>query len=194
MQNLRTLIALVTIMLSSTAFAGYACPPAGSTGGGWTPPECEQAQKASSVESGKVGSATVGYACPPAGNTAGGWTPLECVPAQKALCADCGTVEAVNMVETEDASGVGAVAGAVAGGVLGHQVGKGKGKTLATVLGAVGGGVAGHYGEKMLRKKTRWDVVVLMEDGTHRTVSFDADPGYHAGDKVRVGADSLTRQ
>ena len=156
MQNLRTLITLATIMASTSAFAGYACPPAGNTAGGWTPPEC--------------------------------------VPAQKALCADCGTVEAVNMVETEDASGLGAAAGAVAGGILGSQVGKGKGKTLATIVGAVGGGVAGHYGEKMLRKKTRWDVIVLMEDGTHRTVSFDADPGYQAGNKVKVSANSLTRQ
>lgn len=138
--------------------------------------------------------ATAGYSCPAENSSAGGWLPLECVPAKKAVCADCGTVEVVNVVEVEDASGLGAVAGAVAGGVLGNQVGKGRGKTLATVLGAVGGGVAGHYGEKYLRKKTRWDVVVLMEEGTHRTISFDAAPEFRTGDKVKVNGDSLTRQ
>jgi outer membrane lipoprotein SlyB len=139
-------------------------------------------------------SALAGYACPPSDSKAGGWTPPECLQAHKELCADCGTVEVVNVVQTDETSGLGAVAGAVVGGVLGNQVGKGKGKTLATVVGAVGGGVAGHYGEKMLRKKDRWDVIVLMEDGTHRTVSFDADPGYKDGDKVRLSGGSLVRQ
>jgi outer membrane lipoprotein SlyB len=134
------------------------------------------------------------YACPSSDSKAGGWMPPECVQAHKALCADCGIVEAVNVVQTDEASGLGAVAGAVVGGVIGNQIGKGKGKTVATVGGAVVGGVAGHYGEKMLRKKDRWDVVVLMEDSTHRTVSFDADPGYKAGDKVKVSDNNLTRQ
>lgn len=135
-----------------------------------------------------------GYTCPPQSAAGGGWLPPECVQVQKAVCVDCGVVEVVNVVEVEDASGLGAAAGAVAGGLLGNQVGKGKSRTLATVIGAVGGGVAGHYGEKYLRKKTRWDVVVLMEDGTHRTVSFDADPGYMAGDKVNVADGKLIRR
>jgi outer membrane lipoprotein SlyB len=138
--------------------------------------------------------AMAGYQCPANTSTGGGWVPPECVQTQHPVCADCGTVEAVNTVETDEASGLGAVAGAVAGGVRGNQVGKGKGKTLATVLGAVGGGVAGHYGEKYLRKKTRWDVVVLMEDNTHRTVSFDQAPDYKPGDKVKVRGNSLSRQ
>jgi len=139
-------------------------------------------------------SALAGYACPSSDSKAGGWTPPECVQAQKELCADCGTVEVVNVVQTDEASGLGAVAGAVVGGVIGNQFGKGRGKTVATVGGAVVGGVAGHYGEKMLRQKGRWDVIVLMEDGTHRTVSFDADPGYKAGDKVKASGGSLVRQ
>jgi outer membrane lipoprotein SlyB len=138
--------------------------------------------------------ALAGYACPPSNSTGGGWTPPECVQAHKDLCADCGAVETVNMVQTDEASGLGAVAGAVVGGVIGNQFGKGKGRTVATVGGAVVGGVAGHYGEKMLRQKDRWDVIVLMEDGTHRTVSFEADPGYKAGDKVKASGGSLVRQ
>jgi outer membrane lipoprotein SlyB len=132
------------------------------------------------------------YACPSSSDTHGGWVPPGCI-LDRVICSECGTVEAVNKVETEEASGLGAVAGAVAGGLLGNQVGKGKGKTLATIAGVVGGGVAGHYGEKMLRKKTRWDVVVLMEDGTHKTVSFDAEPAYLTGDKVRMSGNGLVK-
>jgi hypothetical protein len=36
--------------------------------------------------------------------------------------------------------------------------------------------------------------LIAMEDSTHRTVSFDADPGYKAGDKVKVSGNSMTRQ
>lgn len=133
-----------------------------------------------------------GYACPASSDSRGGWTPPSCISAQPA-CPDCGTVESVTAVETEEATGVGAVAGAVAGGLLGNQVGKGKGRTLATIAGAVGGGVAGHYGEKMLRKQTRWDVVVKLDDGTHRTISFTTQPDFTAGDKVKVVGDTLVR-
>lgn len=134
------------------------------------------------------------YSCPATNTSGGGWLPPECAQPVAVTCADCGTVESINVVETEDASGLGAAAGAVAGGVLGNQVGKGKGRTLSTIIGAVGGGVAGHYGEKYLRKKSRWDVIVVMEDGSRRSVSFDADPGFHSGDKVKVSGSILTRQ
>lgn len=138
--------------------------------------------------------AYAGYNCPAASSTGGGWTPPECTQAASVICADCGTVDQVSMIEVEDASGLGAAAGAVAGGLLGNQVGKGKGRTLSTIIGAVGGGVAGHYGEKYLRKKNHWDVIVLMEDGSRRSVSFDTDPGFQAGDKVKVGGGTLTRR
>lgn len=138
--------------------------------------------------------AMAAYTCPAGNVTGGGWTPPECTQAAPVACPDCGTVESVNIVETEDASGLGAAAGAVAGGLLGNQVGKGKGRTLSTIVGAVGGGVAGHYGEKYLRKKNRWDVIVVMQDNSRRSISFDADPNYKAGDKVKVGGGTLTRQ
>lgn len=125
------------------------------------------------------------YACPSASDTRGGWIPPSC--AQPVACSNCGVIESINLVK--DASGLGAAAGAVAGGLLGNQVGKGKGRTLATIAGAVGGGVAGHYGEKYLRK--RWDVVVKLDDGTHKTVSFDTEPGYAVGDKVKVVNNTL---
>ena len=192
MKKLQLLFALILFSASSAAFAEYACPAASSTGGGWSPPECSQTQTQTPAQS-QAPAQSGGYSCPAADNTSGGWTPLECSPRQVA-CADCGTVESVNKVETEEATGLGAVAGAVAGGLLGHQVGKGKGKTLATVVGAVAGGVGGHYGEKLLRKKTRWDVIVLMQDATHRLLSFDNEPGYKAGDKVKINGTNLIRQ
>ncbi|MCX7628115.1 MAG: glycine zipper 2TM domain-containing protein [Methylophilaceae bacterium] len=132
------------------------------------------------------------YSCPALDDARGGWLPPDC-PVTLAACKECGTVERVQMVETDEASGIGAVAGAVAGGLLGNQVGKGRGRTLATIAGAVGGGVAGHYGEKYLRKKTRWDVTVLMDDGSRKTIGFDANPGYAVGDKVRVTDGTLSR-
>lgn len=102
----------------------------------------------------------------------------------------------MNEIENEKTTGLGAVSGAVAGGVLGNQVGKskGKGRTLATLIGAVGGGVAGHYGEKYIGKKNTWEVVILMEDGSQKTISFDAAPDYAPGDKVKVSGDNLTKQ
>ncbi len=190
MKILQAISAFILALTSSVVLAnGYNCPAPNSPGGGWIPLECQQAGHiaATPVFSG-------GYSCPPVNSNAGGWLPPECVLHNEALCVECGTVEAVNVVEIGDASGLGAVAGAVAGGVLGNQVGKGKGRTLATILGAVGGGAAGHYGEKYLRKKNRWDVVILMEEGTHRTISFDADPGYKPGEKVKVHGNNLTRQ
>ncbi len=177
---------LILAVASSVSMAdGYRCPPTNSAAGGWSPAECQQTDLANSHVSS-------GYACPAESSTAGGWVPIECTFGKK-VCADCGVVESVNTIEIEDASGLGAATGAVAGGLLGNQIGKGNGKTLATLLGAVGGGVAGHYGEKYLRKKTRWDIVVLMEDGTHRTVSYQAAPDFKAGDKVKVTGNSLSK-
>lgn len=181
MKNINILIAFVFFMFSGSAAlaAGYQCPAGNDSSGGWTPPECSVEQPASM---------SFGYACPPESSTAGGWLPPQC-----RVCRQCGTVEAVNAVEAGEASGLGAVAGAVAGGVLGNQVGKGKGRTLATVIGAVGGGVAGHYGEKYL-KKGHWEVVVKMDDGSHRTVKLEHDPGLRPGEKVRVDGDTISRQ
>lgn len=126
-------------------------------------------------------SAWADYACPAASDSRGGWVPPSCQMPVK--CPECGEVEAINRVE--EASGLGAAAGAVAGGLLGNQISKkGKSRTLATIAGAVGGGVAGHYGEKYLRK--RWDIVVKLDDGTHKTVRVDSEPTLAVGDKVKV--------
>jgi outer membrane lipoprotein SlyB len=102
-------------------------------------------------------------------------------------CAECGTITAVNVVERQgEGSGLGAVAGGVVGGVLGNQIGDGSGRRIATVAGAAGGAYAGHQIEKHVKTAKQWNVVVRMEDGTSRVFPFDAEPGYRAGDKVKI--------
>jgi outer membrane lipoprotein SlyB len=104
-----------------------------------------------------------------------------------AVCNNCGRVEAVNVQEVAgEGSGLGAVAGGVAGAVLGNQVGRGTGRKVATVAGAAGGAFAGHQAEKYLKSGKRYDVVVRMEDGSTRTFPYDNEPGFRAGERVRI--------
>jgi outer membrane lipoprotein SlyB len=103
------------------------------------------------------------------------------------ICRECGVIESINTVEQPgEGSGVGAVAGGVLGGVLGHQVGNGRGKDLATIAGAVGGAVAGHQIEKSVKKKVEYDVLVRLEDNTAQTMHYPSDPGFRAGERVKV--------
>lgn len=109
------------------------------------------------------------------------------------VCANCGVVASVNAIAQKgEGSGLGAIAGGVLGGVLGHQVGGGTGKKIATVAGAAGGAYAGHQVEKNMKSTTHYDVVVNMDDGTTRTFSYDTQPAFQAGSKVRVVNGALT--
>jgi outer membrane lipoprotein SlyB len=109
------------------------------------------------------------------------------VASAPSICANCGTVESVNVIEQKgEGSGLGAVAGGVAGAVLGNQIGGGSGRKIATVAGAAGGAFAGHQVEKHVISTSRFDVAVRMQDGTSRNFSFDTQPAYRAGDKVKV--------
>jgi len=112
-----------------------------------------------------------------------------------AACEECGVVQAVNVVKVKGKPNfLGAIAGGVAGAALGNQVGKGDGKTAATVLGAVGGAVAGREVEKRVRSGNRYDVVVKLDNGSSKTVSFEADPGFKVGSKVKLSAETLVAQ
>jgi outer membrane lipoprotein SlyB len=103
------------------------------------------------------------------------------------VCANCGRVEAVNAIEQKgEGTGLGAIAGGVVGGVLGNQVGSGRGRTAATVVGAGAGAYAGHEIEKYAKKTQRYDVVVRLEDGTSRTFSYQTEPAFRTGDRVKV--------
>ena len=116
-------------------------------------------------------------------------------PGAFAACKSCGSVVDVKTVEQKgEASGAGAVIGGIAGGVLGHQIGSGRGNTAATVAGAAGGAYAGHQIEKNKNKKTAYQVVVQMEDGSTRTFDFSGPTAFKTGDKVKVSNGKLVRQ
>jgi len=108
-------------------------------------------------------------------------------PAKPGICANCGSVMSVDVVKHEgEGSGLGAVAGGVAGGVLGNQVGRGTGRKVATVVGIAGGAYAGHQVEKHVKSTNTYEVLVRMDNGSNRSFSFEKEPGYRAGDKVKV--------
>ncbi|MDP1673214.1 MAG: glycine zipper 2TM domain-containing protein [Burkholderiales bacterium] len=110
-----------------------------------------------------------------------------------AVCNNCGVVTSVNAIKLQgEGSGLGAVAGGVVGGLLGNQVGGGSGKKIATVAGAAGGAYAGHQTEKHLKSTMRYDVTVKMDDGSTQTFSYDSQPAFQAGSKVRVVNGTLT--
>ena len=113
--------------------------------------------------------------------------PAPLAVAPKPVCLDCGTVENFRQVEVKgDGSALGAIAGGATGALIGHQFGRGTGKDLMTIAGAVGGAFAGHEVEKNVRKKTRYEISVRMEDGSLKTLSQDAAPAWRIGDRVRI--------
>lgn len=103
------------------------------------------------------------------------------------LCDNCGVVEAINLVEVKgDGSYLGMIAGGVAGALLGSQVGQGRGTTVAEVAGAAGGAYAGKEIEKRMKTTKHYEVVVRLENGGSKTVSYAAQPGFAVGAKVKV--------
>ncbi|HEX2567303.1 MAG TPA: glycine zipper 2TM domain-containing protein [Burkholderiales bacterium] len=105
----------------------------------------------------------------------------------KPHCANCGVVQDVKEVELKgEGSGLGAVAGGVVGAVVGNQFGHGTGNTVMTVAGAAGGALAGNEIEKRAKTHKRYDVAVKMADGSMKTVSFEQQPTWRAGDHVKL--------
>jgi len=101
-------------------------------------------------------------------------------------CSNCGRVARITAVEQSDWKKYAApAAGAVAGGVIGNQFGGGSGKTALTVVGALGGAFLGHKVEEKSRDKV-YEVVVAMDDGSNRTVTYKSAPPVREGDRVRL--------
>lgn len=101
-------------------------------------------------------------------------------------CTNCGRVEQIRASEQSDWKKWAApVGGAVVGGVVGNQFGGGSGKTLLTIAGAIGGGLVGHKVEEKSRDKV-YEVVVKMDDGSHRTVTYKSQPPVREGERVRL--------
>lgn len=122
---------------------------------------------------------------------------VSATPAAKAaaVCAECGKVTALKVVEKDgEGSPLGVIAGGVAGAVLGHQVGGGRGKDVATIAGAAGGAYAGHKIEQKARATKSWLISVHFEDGTDRDFSFATDPGFAAGDAVKLSNGTVVRR
>jgi outer membrane lipoprotein SlyB len=105
----------------------------------------------------------------------------------KARCSNCGVVESTREITTRaQGSGVGAAGGAVVGGLLGNQVGGGRGKDIMTVVGAIGGAVAGNQIEGRVNATRSYEVIVRLDDGSTRAINQAAEPGWHAGDHVKI--------
>lgn len=114
--------------------------------------------------------------------------------AQAPVCGNCGVITAIRTVEQAgEGSGLGAIAGGVVGGLLGHQVGGGTGKDIATIAGAVGGGYAGHQIEKKVKTAKHYEIIVRMDDGSHRTMAQETEPAFAIGDKVKIIDGALVR-
>ena len=102
-------------------------------------------------------------------------------------CNNCGVIESINTVEVKgQGSGLGAVAGGVTGALIGNQIGRGNGNTVATIAGMAGGAYAGNEIEKNMKKSSRYQVRVRMNDGTLRTTYSSSAPAFAIGDRVRI--------
>jgi outer membrane lipoprotein SlyB len=110
-------------------------------------------------------------------------------------CANCGVVEAINVIEVKgEGSYLGMIAGGLAGALLGSQVGGGSGRTVATVAGAAGGAYAGNEIEKRMKTTARhYEVIVRLEGGGSQAVSYEAEPAFRVGDRVKVENSTLVR-
>ena len=100
-------------------------------------------------------------------------------------CFNCGTIKSIEAYTGHRSGTGGAIAGAVVGGVIGNQVGGGDGKKLATVAGVVGGAYAG---KKIAENsdKTKYRIVVRMEDGRLETVTQNSVKNLRVGTSVRI--------
>jgi len=109
-------------------------------------------------------------------------------------CVNCGVVEAVNVIEVKgEGNYLGMIAGGLAGALLGSQVGGGSGRTIATVAGAAGGAYAGREIENRVKTTKHYEVITRLESGGTQAVSYEAEPAFRVGDRVRVENGTLVR-
>ena len=107
--------------------------------------------------------------------------------AQATNCANCGVVESVHAYQQKPKSStVGMIGGGVVGAVVGNQFGHGTTNAIATVGGAAGGAYLGNEIGKKVQTTTRYRVVVRMDGGGTKTVTYAALPAFSAGSHVRL--------
>jgi outer membrane lipoprotein SlyB len=98
-----------------------------------------------------------------------------------------GVVESVSEVTQKGENPIaGPVIGGIAGAVLGHQVGSGTGRAIATAVGAGAGVLGGKVIEEKVRATKHWETTLRLDDGSTRTISSEAQPAWHAGERVRL--------
>lgn len=113
----------------------------------------------------------------------------------RSACADCGKVVDVTTSEKKGEGGaLGMIGGGVAGALLGRQVGGGTGKDLATIAGAAGGAYAGHKIEEKMKTAKVWLVKVHLDSGEERSFEFDHDPGFAAGNLIKLSGATIVRR
>lgn len=123
-------------------------------------------------------------------------TPVPAHPAQPAApaCDDCAVVESIRAVDRgARRSHLGAIAGGLFGAILGDQVGRDVDRNLTRLVGAVGGALAGRELERRSSRRTRYDVVLRLPDGTTQTRSYDSAPPFAVGDTVQLRATPSAR-
>lgn len=114
-------------------------------------------------------------------------------PAAVTACAQCGMIENIREVAREgETTGLGTVAGGLIGGILGRQLGD-DGSTLGMLLGMAGGAYAGNKFEQHRNKLTHYEIVVRMDDGTQRTLTYESRPAWQVGERVRFDSNGLVR-
>lgn len=175
---LATAAAASVVVASLTATAFFA---------GWIPGAMGQSS-ATGTPPATAATARIGSATHTAAAAAKSVKPATSTGATRvAAGANLGRIESIAPVTIKgQASGVGAVAGGVGGALLGNTMGQGNGRTVMTVLGAAGGALAGNEVEKNIKRETRYDVVVRMDDGSQRTVRLGTPTEFRSGDRVRV--------
>jgi len=98
-----------------------------------------------------------------------------------------GVVDSVKEVEQKGENPIaGPIIGGIAGAVLGHQFGEGRGKTVAAAVGAGAGVLGGKVVEQKVRATKHWETSVRLDDGSTQTIKSDAQPAFHANERVRV--------
>lgn len=115
--------------------------------------------------------------------------PAQRDPPAAPACTDCAVVESIRAVDLgARRSYVGAIAGGLIGAILGDQVGRDVDRRLARFVGALGGALAGRELERRSSRRTRYDVVLRLPDGSTQTRSYDSAPPFAVGDMVRSRA------
>lgn len=95
-----------------------------------------------------------------------------------------GTVEAVREVTQDGSSnGIGAATGGAVGGILGHQLKHDS--NLVTLVGAAAGAFIGNEAQKRQNATKHWELTVRFDDGATQTITSQAAPFWHQGDRVR---------